>query len=392
VPKSHTPFQWAAQIDMEETAARQQYIRRYFHKGRARVKFHNARVSFLEGVLARGDARLADVIERAFKKGARLDGWDEHLKFEIWMEAFEEAGVDPSLYLKARNVGDNLPWDFVDPGIDPAYLAMEWQKALAEESTPDCRLHGCTACGVCDFKDIQPRLVADADQGWPTVPEDEPEPSEESIRRFRLKYAKVDRMRFLGHQDVIRLFQRAFRRSAVRLDYSRGFHPHPKLRFSPPLALGVESVAEYLDFDLVDENSGLDKLSSRLSANLPEGIKPLKLEEISLNDSAISAKIQQVIYQVTYLNSVSPEEAQRRVAAFESAESVEIVKFHKGRQKTRDLKECISSVEISGEALKMTVNSGPSGSVHPVDAAAGLLGLSREEARSLKILKTAVAF
>ncbi len=79
VPKSHTPFQWTAQIDMDETSSRQQYIRRYFQKGRARVKFHNTRVSFLEGVLARGDAKLSGVIESAFRKGARLDGWDEHL-------------------------------------------------------------------------------------------------------------------------------------------------------------------------------------------------------------------------------------------------------------------------------------------------------------------------
>jgi radical SAM family uncharacterized protein/radical SAM-linked protein len=390
VPKSHTPFQWAAQIDRDETASRQQYIRRYFHKGRARVKFHNARVSFLEGVLARGDARLSDVIELAYKKGARLDGWDEHLRFELWMEAFDEVGIDPSPYLKARNVGDSLPWDFVDPRIDPDYLVTEWQKALTQESTPDCRSEGCTACGVCDFKEIRPRLITDGDQGCTAVTNDEDVQTEESIRRFRLQYAKIDRMRFLGHQDVIRLFQRAFRRAGLRLDYSRGFHPHPKLRFSPPLALGVESVAEYLDFDLVAEISSVDQLARRLNADLPDGIKPLRLEEISLNDPPISGKIRQVNYEVTCFNSESPEEAQHRVAAFESAESVEIVKFHKGRQKSRDLKQCISSVELSGCTLSMAVNGGPSGSIHPVDAAAGLLGLSREEARSLRILKTAV--
>ncbi len=186
------------------------------------------------------------------------------------MEAFQEAGIDPSSYLKARNVGESLPWSFIDPGIDPDYLVTEWQKAQTEESTLDCRSEGCTACGVCDFKDVRPRLVPDDDQGHATIPEDEPVQSEESIvRRFRLQYAKVDRMRFLGHQDLIRLFQRAFRRATLRLDYSRGFHPHPKLRFSPPLALGVESVTEYLDFDLVDENSDADQIASRLNANLP---------------------------------------------------------------------------------------------------------------------------
>lgn len=392
VPKSHTPFQWASQIDMNETALRQQYIKRYFHKGRARVKFHNARVSFLEGVLARGDHRLCDVIESAFMKGARLDGWDEHLRLDTWLEAFSEAGIDPAQYLAARTVGDELPWNFIDPGVSSDYLAEEWRKALAEETTPDCRSHGCTSCGVCDFKKVRPIIVDSLHQGFATTSLEEPVQSEKAVRRFRLHYAKVDRMRFLGHQDVIRLFQRAFRRAGTRLDYSCGFHPHPKLRFSPPLALGVESIAEYLDFDLVDEHSHEDRLALRLMSNLPDGIKPLKLEEISLNDPAISGKIRQVIYEVSFCSSVHPEEAQRRVAAFESAESLEMVKFHKGRAKSRDLKECISAVELSGCTLRMTVNSGPAGSVHPVDAAAALLGLTREDARELKIVKTSVTF
>ncbi|HMK37201.1 MAG TPA: TIGR03960 family B12-binding radical SAM protein [Desulfomonilaceae bacterium] len=391
VPKSHTPFQWAAQIDMDETAARQHYIKRYFHKGRARVKFHNARVSFLEGVLARGDARLSDVIESTFKKGARFDGWDEHLKFDSWMEAFSETGVDPHPYLNARMIEDALPWNFIDPGISPEYLASEWHKAQSEESTSDCRLHGCTSCGVCDFKDIKPILVSDGTLPLPDLADTEP-CHEDSVRRFRLKYAKLNRMRFIGHQDVIRLFQRAFRRAGLRLEYSHGFHPHPKLRFSPPLALGVESTAEYVDFDLLNVSLPLEEVERLMGERLPDGIKPLNFEEISLNDSAVSGKIQQVIYEVTFCSAMSPENVRQRIRTFESAESVEVVKMHKGRSKSRDLKACISTVEFSGCTLTMTINSGPSGSIHPVDAVAALMGISREDAGSLKIVKTAVAF
>ena len=117
VPKCHTPFQWAEQISSEETLRKQQYIRRYFRKGNAQVKFHDPRVSFLEGVLARGDERLSAVIERAFQKGARFDGWDDQLKFDAWMEAFEETGVQPEQYLAARAIGREMPWSFIDTGI-----------------------------------------------------------------------------------------------------------------------------------------------------------------------------------------------------------------------------------------------------------------------------------
>jgi radical SAM family uncharacterized protein/radical SAM-linked protein len=390
VPKSHTPFQWASQIDMAETAERHQYIKRYFHKGRARVKFHSAKVSFLEGVLARGDERLCDVIEQAFKNGARFDGWDEHLRLDTWLEAFHECGVDPAQYLAARTVGEELPWDFIHTRVSREYLAKEWAKAQTEEPTSDCRSNGCVSCGVCDFKEVRPMLVNGRSHGFGATCAKEPSNAEQTVRRFRLQYAKVDRMRFLGHQDVIRLFQRAFRRAGARLDYSCGFHPHPKLRFSPPLALGVESMAEYLDFDLVNERSSQEQLAAALAANLPGGIKPLKLEEISLNDPAISGKIRQVIYEVSFCSSMPAEEAHRRVAAFESTDSLELVKYHKGRAKTRDLKECMSAVELDGCTLRMTINSGPSGSVHPVDAVAALLGIDREDARDLQIVKTSV--
>ncbi len=123
VPKSHTPFQWAEQISMDEITRRKKLIGSYFQRTGARVKFHNASVSFLEGVLARGDDRLSQVIELAFRKGARLDAWDDQLKFDTWMEAFDELGVDPHQYLGARPIGQPLPWDFIDTGMRPEFLA-----------------------------------------------------------------------------------------------------------------------------------------------------------------------------------------------------------------------------------------------------------------------------
>ena len=231
VPKSHTPFQWAEQISMEEIDRRAKLIGSYFKRSGVRVKFHNASVSFLEGVIARGDAHLSAAIERAFQKGARLDAWDEQLRLDIWMEAFDECGIDPHAYHAARPLDKPLVWDLIDTGMRPEFLKEEWDNAAAEKHTPDCRGGECTGCGVCDWGEIQPRLarslVADMQPIVPGLA-----PGEEArIRKFRLHYAKLDQMRFLGHQDVIRVFHRAFRREGIALDHSRGFHPHPKLRF-----------------------------------------------------------------------------------------------------------------------------------------------------------------
>jgi radical SAM-linked protein len=391
VPKPHTPFQWAGQLSIEETIRRQQYIRRYFQKGRAQVKFHNPQASFLEGVLARGDERLSAVIERAFSKGARFDGWSEHLKFGVWMEAFQEAGIEPESYLEPRAVGSVLPWGFIDSGIRPEYFEEEWHKALAEQSTPDCRSGDCTGCGVCDFEKIRHR-IADSDYRNGAVQLSPPNlGANESIRRrFRLRYAKRGRMRFIGHQDIIRLFQRAFRRGEMRLDYSQGFHPHPRLRFSPPLALGLESMAEYLDFDLIDSGLNVPGVSEALRQSLPEGVDPLALDEISLNDPPVSAKIQQVTYEITFLDSVSPEEIVHCLEEFEEAPAFEIVTEHKGKSRNRNLKEWVDDLDYSNGKLKMTLRSGVSGSIHPVAAVAALMGLSREAARNQAIVKTSV--
>ena len=306
VPKAHTPFQWAGQISMEETRRRQAYIRRWFHKGRARVKFHHPKTSFLEGIFARGDGRLTGVIDMAFHKGARFDGWEEHLRFDDWMGAFEEAGIDPEEYLRPRGVSEELPWSFIDPGVSKEYLIREWEKALSEETTADCRFGECQDCGVCDFERIYPRLAKPIAVEFQRASECPADQSPSLRRRFRLRYAKIGLTRFLGHRDVVRAFHRAFRRAGLKLAYSSGFHPHPEMRFPFPLSLGVESVAEDVDFDLSDTHQDVETIIKTLAKSLPEGLGPIELNEIALNDPPVSSKIQRVTYEIRSFGSLAP--------------------------------------------------------------------------------------
>ncbi|MBI5569862.1 MAG: TIGR03960 family B12-binding radical SAM protein [Desulfomonile tiedjei] len=392
VPKPHTPFQWARQIPIPEIERRQKYIGRYFRTGSARVKFHSPYVSFLEGVLARGDGMLSDVIERVFRKGARFDGWDDQLRFRLWMEAFEEAGVAPERYLEPREIGAALPWDFVDSGLRPDFLVEEWHKAVRGELTPDCRFGDCLGCGVCNFDDVFPRLaepIRAVVQPLETVSGAAEQPE---IRRFRLCYGKTGPMRFLGHQDLIRLFHRSFRRAGISLDYSHGFHPHPRLRFSPPLALGLESLAEYLEFDVVDSSGDPREILRTLSNFLPEGIQPLNFSEISLNDPSISGKIQSFTYELELDGSVSFEEVCEKARAFHSAQRVEITRTKKGKQLCRDLKEFVEDLTVYESGVRLTVKSGQSGSVHPLEAFSALLGIPRDRLNAMRMVKTSVGF
>lgn len=148
VPKPFTPFQWEAQDTMEQLKAKQHLLLESVKSRKISVSYHDARTSFLEGVFARGDRRLCDVMERAWKKGCRFDSWDECFSFEKWMEAFEECGVDPYFYTsRKRSYDEILPWDHMDYGISNKFFKKEAEKAYQSVTTPHCR-EKCNACGA----------------------------------------------------------------------------------------------------------------------------------------------------------------------------------------------------------------------------------------------------
>lgn len=148
VPKPFTPFQWEAQDTMEQLKAKQHLLLESVKSRKISVSYHDARTSFLEGVFARGDRRLCDVMERAWRKGCRFDSWDECFSFEKWMEAFEECGVDPYFYTsRKRNYDEILPWDHMDYGIGKKFFQKEAEKAYESVTTSHCR-EKCNACGA----------------------------------------------------------------------------------------------------------------------------------------------------------------------------------------------------------------------------------------------------
>ena len=148
VPKPFTPFQWEKQISPEEYIRRQRLLKENMPSKSIEYNWHAADVSRLEAVLARGDRRLCKLLETVVEKGARLDAWDEYFKYETWLEAFAECGIDPDHYT-VRGYGDEelLPWAVISDGVQDAYLRRERDRAYKSETTPDCRTQ-CSACGA----------------------------------------------------------------------------------------------------------------------------------------------------------------------------------------------------------------------------------------------------
>ncbi len=148
VPKPFTPFQWVGQTDVDEFHRRIYLLRDEIKDPKVKFNYHDPKLSSMEGVIARGDRRVGRLILRAYEMGCKFDGWSEHFKYETWLEAMEEVGIDGYFYAnRDRDLDEILPWDFIDIGVSKEYLIKEYKKSLEEETTSDCRL-GCNVCGI----------------------------------------------------------------------------------------------------------------------------------------------------------------------------------------------------------------------------------------------------
>ncbi len=339
VPKPHTPLQWCAQDSLGEIERKQQLLKRSaFDLGPGgrkidpgfRLRYHDAGISFVEGVLARGDRRLADVIETVWRAGARFDGWEEIFDLDRWTAAFAHHGVDTAAYLGTRPVGARLPWDHIDVGLEDGFLLSEYRKAMKNRASPPCgkvagmlihhtnladaepdkRKLVCYDCGVaCDLSRMrEDRLVhlrvLGATERFVRPEEGLASPKQRDTERaervrqaghigadapyttYRLRFAKVGRAAFLSHLDLLRLLARSLRRAHLQLAMTRGFTPKPRLSFGPALGLGIPSLGELCDIDL-EHADGIelssDEVQARLGAVLPPGLEILTCTIVRLS-------------------------------------------------------------------------------------------------------------
>jgi radical SAM family uncharacterized protein len=151
VPKPFTAFQWAKQDSRDMLIEKQNTLKSAIRSKRIRYNWHDNKTSYLEGVFARGDRRLCDVIIKAVENGCKFDGWGEHFKFDTWMQTFDELGIDPDFYTsRERSYEEVLPWEHIDIGVTKQFLMRENEKAKQEVTTPNCRQQ-CAGCGAKSF-------------------------------------------------------------------------------------------------------------------------------------------------------------------------------------------------------------------------------------------------
>lgn len=275
IPKSHTPFQRHAQISLDETKEKLQYLKDNLRNRKIKLKWQDPEMSMIEGVWARGDRKLSKLLVAAYKNGCRLDGWTDKFDFSKWQNAFEQTRIDPLFYTtRQRTEEEILPWDHIDSGVLPEFFKKEFKKAKESILTPDCRENDCTGCGVCDFKTLQPILHPESTDDL-TIKEnmlfESKTLADDAYKKFELAFSKLDNARFFGHLELATIVERAIKRAGLNAKYSQGFNPSMRLSFDNALPVGMESEQErmfiYLEKDLPPEI-----ILEKLNQQLPEGL------------------------------------------------------------------------------------------------------------------------
>lgn len=397
IPKPYTPFQWEAQITIEESRSKQALLRRRLGGQKIGFKWHEPEMSFLEGVFSRGDRLLSPAIHKAFELGCRFDGWGDKFNFDLWTRAFEETGVDPEHYVtRRRDPEEVLPWEHLNSGVAKEFLLKELKNSLDLAGTPDCKVDKCTNCGVCDHRVIKNMPVKTDD-----LPEFNRPPCREQSGRYkiRLGFSKTGAVRFLSHLELVKVITRALRRAGLPLRYSGGFHPMPKISLSPPLPVGVESVAEYMDVELIHDGRVLlpEEVAERINAETPEGIKFTATHRAFLKVAGSSAMIDCTSYLLFVKDGphgldIDPESFEKIIEDFHKKERAATRIQKKDKVVEVDLKMAVVELVPAGEAIKLTLGKAGGVNLRPIDVITYLFNLSREDASLIPVLKTGPSF
>ena len=386
VPKPYTPFQWFGQLPIEEFRRRQQLLKEHITDRSITFHYHDARLSVIEGVFARGDRRLAPALYEAWKNGAKFDGWSDLFDDSRYFAAFEKCGVDWEYFSRrTRTIGEPLPWAHTSPGVLERFLKSEWQKALSASLTEDCRRTHCTGCGICptlgvdviDYAGTEAERAVLSDEKIPAVGEASPvadktgNPAERRLFVYRGLITKGEELRYVSHLDYANLFVRACKRAGLPMAYSEGFNPHMKVAFASALSLGAASDAEYVDFEMTEALSP-SVVMKQLGEHLPRGAQVVRLRLLEGKHRALMADVDEARYRIAVPYAGDVEAVRTSVVRYNAAESAVWERSTPKKSRTIETKAYVKtpvSFTLEHERLTFWMNLvvTSEGSVKPIE-------------------------
>ncbi|MDD4051565.1 MAG: TIGR03936 family radical SAM-associated protein, partial [candidate division Zixibacteria bacterium] len=358
-PKAHTPFQWDRLCTSDEINHKYDILNHAVRAHEVTLKFRDPHLSFLEGVLGRGDREMGKVILAAYRNSARFDGWTEHFDHTLWAKGFADAGIDPEQYARDLSFSEPLPWDHIDRGQSKDQLQKERSRTSESAARPPAPAPALASTApVANDNDMygrrKKRVVAASAATAPTR------------GKIRLKWGKTGLVRFLSHLDNYRVFERAIRRAELPVAYSQGFHPHMKLSFGPPLPLGYSSECEFLDIQVEGNCNHLQ--IAQLTGMLPEGFFISEDKLIYTKAPAISSLLNRAVY-VIHGDFGDGGLLGEKIDGLLATESIVIKRTSKDESKDVEIRPAIYRVEFAvrdgRQMIEMELGLGEGGYAKP---------------------------
>ncbi len=272
IPKPHTPFERERQMDVDYLLDVIGRIKRGLPHA-VKIKNHDVHSSLIEGLLARGDERLGEVIWGVYRDGARLDSWKEHLRYSLWEKNLKECLPEYKNYLSARRPEDQLPWSFVETGYK-RLLEMQRKRIINSDRSPAARAGGESL----DVDALKKAFISFTGRY-------------EVSSRARLRFSKGGMARYVPHLDLLEIIKRALRMARVPVSFTQGFNKRERISMGYPSPLGIESLAELCDLDLWSPFQ--ENLAARINECLPPGIRLAQWRQLPGEESLMSVTIAQ---------------------------------------------------------------------------------------------------
>lgn len=392
VPKPHTPFQWEGFAGCDELRRKREILLRRLGRNRSiRLKFHDARLAEIETVISRGDRRVADVVVEAYRRGAVFDSWGDMFNYGAWREAFRSCSIDYEEFLSTLKVDEPLPWDHIDIGVSKEFLIVERKRAYDGKTTPICRDTVCSGCGVCGIKTGKRYPDGYLAESVDIRPIRKRPPRQSGVVfRYRLNCMKTERASLLGHLQIKRMLERAFRRAGLPLNFSEGNSPEPRMSFGHPVPLEVESTAEVFDVELT-EHLDTREMVERINRYLPDGMVVYQARLISPKAPSIGESLSGIRYRVSLkplLSKYSKAEFAERIEKFLSTKEMPFKKERKGKVRMVNLREFVRDVRLlNGDRLQIDTAVINSLQIRVKFILMAMLGIDEEEVLRLRIRK-----
>lgn len=390
IPKPHTPFQWMRFSSREEIKEKTELLFEKMPRHAVKIKWPVYEESLIEAVLARGDERVSALLLSAYNNGEYLTGWSEFFDFTRWDEACTSNGLSWDELSRGYTLDEKLPWSFINCNTSEKFLRNEYEKAIQGLLTPPCNQDSCNNCGACSEKTriensspVTRRITIETTsfgRQKTKVALEKEAPS------YRVHYTKSEHARFASHLDMGRIFDRLFRQFSIPVDFSEGYTPRPKFSFGPPLPLGIESLAEYFDFQAKREVP-IAILKAMLMNINNIGIEIEKVGRIARNAPSLMKMIQGIDY---FFNLGSLDENEKRnfkerIADIRNPAAVVTKVNVEGKKKEININKSLKKFSINNDDFVFTLVNNETNYLNPILFIEYLIGRKTMQIKKISV-------